>query len=570
MSEHTNVATLDDALDAHRTGDLAHAAALYQEILESDPINADALHLLGVIAHQRGDHVDAIGLIRRAIQARPGTAIFHSNLGEALRANGQLEAAISEYKIAISIKPAFADAHGNLGAALRTAGRAVEAIESFRQAVRLDPDSLDTQMNLGITLREQRQLEEAAECFRRAVNAQPDFAEAHVNLGNVLKELGRFEQAGGHYREALRIRPTLVLAHHNLANLLAEKEEFITARQHYHAAFKLMHGSPLWNAKCLTDTASAQGGSRAIETTSFELLNCAEHVEYLVEAGKIDQSFLDIARRYRSLLSEIDQAAGVNATITLTPAQSARIAGFHQKVIRYADARCVPDCAVNENLDFPHIEDQYLASPVAVIHFDNFLSPSALRGLRDFCLESTIFFGRDRAGTLQSYVGAGFDCTLLFQIVEELKRRFPRVLGNQVLRNMWVYRYASEGEGVNLHTDNASVTFNFWITEDEGNLDSEGSGLIVYAKEQPLDWNWTRYNRDKDQPEVLKEIRDFLSSANTVRIPYRENRAVLFHSNLYHQSDRPRFREGYRNRRMNVTLLFGDRGHDIRLKYLDT
>lgn len=61
MSEHVNVATLDDPLHAHRTGDSAHAAAFYCEILKCNPINADALHLLGVIAHQRGNHVDAIG-----------------------------------------------------------------------------------------------------------------------------------------------------------------------------------------------------------------------------------------------------------------------------------------------------------------------------------------------------------------------------------------------------------------------------------------------------------------------------------------------------------------------------
>jgi hypothetical protein len=70
MSEHTKrtlVAALDNALHAHRTGDLAHAAALYREILESDPINADAPHQYGLIAHQRGDHMDAIGLTRRAI-----------------------------------------------------------------------------------------------------------------------------------------------------------------------------------------------------------------------------------------------------------------------------------------------------------------------------------------------------------------------------------------------------------------------------------------------------------------------------------------------------------------------
>ena len=43
-------------------------------------------------------------------------------------------------------------------------------------------------------------------------------------------------------------------------------------------------------------------------------------------------------------------------------------------------------------------------------------------------------------------------------------------------------------------------------------------------------------------------------------IPYRGNRAVLFHSNLFHKSDTVRFKEGFENRRMNVTMLFGKRG----------
>ena len=125
---------------------------------------------------------------------------------------------------------------------------------------------------------------------------------------------------------------------------------------------------------------------------------------------------------------------------------------------------------------------------------------------------------------------------------------------------MWIYRYPSEGEGVKAHTDNGSVTFNFWITPDDANLEPKRSGLVVYAKEQPLDWDWGRFNRDKDDPRVQREIGDFLASAKSVTIPYRENRAVLFHSNLFHRSDSFRFKDGYENRRMNITLLFGDRG----------
>jgi hypothetical protein len=42
-----------------------------------------------------------------------------------------------------------------------------------------------------------------------------------------------------------------------------------------------------------------------------------------------------------------------------------------------------------------------------------------------------------------------------------------------------------------------------------------------------------------------------------VRAPYRANRAVIFDSDLFHASDRPHFREGYLNRRINITLLYG-------------
>jgi hypothetical protein len=46
-----------------------------------------------------------------------------------------------------------------------------------------------------------------------------------------------------------------------------------------------------------------------------------------------------------------------------------------------------------------------------------------------------------------------------------------------------------------------------------------------------------------------------------VTVPHRENRVVIFNSTLFHETDRVEFREGYENRRINVTLLFGKRLH---------
>ena len=42
-------------------------------------------------------------------------------------------------------------------------------------------------------------------------------------------------------------------------------------------------------------------------------------------------------------------------------------------------------------------------------------------------------------------------------------------------------------------------------------------------------------------------------------IVYKGNRAVIFNSNLFHETDSYEFKEGYENRRINVTMLFGDR-----------
>jgi hypothetical protein len=50
------------------------------------------------------------------------------------------------------------------------------------------------------------------------------------------------------------------------------------------------------------------------------------------------------------------------------------------------------------------------------------------------------------------------------------------------------------------------------------------------------------------------------NAQDTLLVPYRENRAVLFESRLFHQSDIPDFRQGYEDHRINITLLFGDRG----------
>ncbi len=71
----------------------------------------------------------------------------------------------------------------------------------------------------------------------------------------------------------------------------------------------------------------------------------------------------------------------------------------------------------------------------------------------------------------------------------------------------------------------------------------------------PLDWDFEKHNTDEGA------IRHFLTEAGAkpVTISYRANRAVIFDSDLFQETDRLSFREGYQNRRINVTLLYDER-----------
>ncbi len=71
----------------------------------------------------------------------------------------------------------------------------------------------------------------------------------------------------------------------------------------------------------------------------------------------------------------------------------------------------------------------------------------------------------------------------------------------------------------------------------------------------PQDWDFPRYNAD------VAGARAFLAreGAKPIVIPHRANRAVVFDSDLFHETDRIDFKDGYENRRINVTMLYGRR-----------
>jgi len=72
---------LHDALARQQAGDLAGAAARYEEVLALEPRNFDALHMLGVVRFQQDELARARHLLERAVALEPAMPAAQLNLG---------------------------------------------------------------------------------------------------------------------------------------------------------------------------------------------------------------------------------------------------------------------------------------------------------------------------------------------------------------------------------------------------------------------------------------------------------------------------------------------------------
>lgn len=202
------------------------------------------------------------------------------------------------------------------------------------------------------------------------------------------------------------------------------------------------------------------------------------------------------------------------------------------------------------------IESWRQASPQLVI-LDDFLTPEALKKLRRYCLESTVWHRLYEAGYIGAIPADGFACPLLAQLAEEIPTRWPHIVGPHAFKYLGAFKYDSElSRGTNTHADLAAVNVNFYLTPDEANLDPESGGMAV--------WNATI-----DTEPLMRQlngseqaIKAYLAARKAVvtKIPHRANRAVIFKSSLIHKTDDCEFRTGYANKRINVSLLFGGYG----------
>jgi predicted O-linked N-acetylglucosamine transferase (SPINDLY family) len=266
-------ASLQRAIAFQQGGNLAGAEQLYRAILDVEPDQFDALHLLGVVRLQQRRVDEAVGLIQAALRVRPNVVEALSNLakglaligrdGEAVEAFdralvirpkdaatlvdrgavlvrlGRYREALTSYQRAIAINPNNVAAHYQLGRLLQALGRHDGALASFATALAIKPDLPDALDKRGLSLRTLGRLHEALASHDKALSIRPDFADALFNRGDAMLGLKRFEEALTSYDKALAIRPGHADALNNRGIALKELRRLDEALASYDAALRV-------------------------------------------------------------------------------------------------------------------------------------------------------------------------------------------------------------------------------------------------------------------------------------------------------------------------------------------
>ncbi|NQW08345.1 MAG: tetratricopeptide repeat protein [Alphaproteobacteria bacterium] len=476
-----------------------------------------------------------------------------------LFASEDFGSAASAYHAVLARSPGHPAAHGQLGVIALRRDDPAAAIEHLTAALRRAPHAPALHHTLATACRRHGQLEVAAHALRRALILQPHNQDALAALADVRLTTGEPNGAAWAFDILARLRRVEPTLWYNLGVALVTAGRLGDAATAYRRNARLLHGRALNLADRDPDPDLPVEPVAPVSrlTCWHRLEHDRRQLTHLRERGLLADDLADEPERYQTLIDGLSVEERTAISFTLDEARFDTIARSYNRVVHQAETGWGDTAALSDVVDWQAKEEKFLAGDPRALTIDGLLTEDALAALRRFCWDSTIWHQIKGAGYLGAYFREGFGDPLVVRIAEELKARMPRVLGPLPVKVIWAYSYEQSMVGINPHADFAAINLNFWITPDEANLDPESGGLLVYRKAAPADWDFRTYNTTSAAfiYDHLGDRRD-----DVVRVPHRANRAVMFDSRLIHETDRFSFAPGFTNRRINITMLFGEGG----------
>ena len=501
---------------------------------------------LAVKNHQKNNIEEAQNFYNQVLKIDPNHSEALNNLGAIFQGLREYQEAKSCYEKAIKINPNYTNAYYNLGVTFKELGENQKAKSCYEKAIEIDPNHIKAHYNLGRLLHELGEYPKAKVLFEKAIERDPNYAEAHNNLGNVFIKLEESQKAQSCYEKAIEINPDFFDALSNVANIyISQLTDFEIAISKSNEALKVYHK----NYKFINQSIPL-----------FKLKHDVQQANYLnsknYKINGIDE-FIKIGDEILRREENKEEKNDFNKKLLLNNNEINALLSYSKENHIYQTKTISRSC-INPNKNWLDVEDEYLNSANQIMYIDDFLSDEALIELREFSLVSKVWYKEYNNKYLGAFSDSGFISPIHLQIATDLQQKLPKLFGPHKLGKFWGFKYdATLGKGINIHADFAIHNLNFWITPDEYNNNKNSGGLKVYDAPAPDNWTFQDYNYNIRGNKIYQFLKE--NNANCTNVPYKFNRAVLFNSAYFHETDEIDFKDEYVGRRINNTYLFGRR-----------
>ena len=513
----------EKAIKLHQNGDLEEADRIYLSVLDQDNDNFAANFLHGCILSDKSEFRESINYFETALRVQPNNI----------------------------------DVNNSLGVAYKNLGDLSKSEKYFIKSIKIDSNNYQACFNCANVYSDMQDYNSAIKYFKRAIKINEDFAEAHQRLGETYQELYKEDKDQNHIINSIEC-----------FNIILKKQlPFNIPEFKPNATMISLALSYLW----LGDLGKADKCFKELNTKNYnDNKYIASYIDsYLTKEKSISTLITHEYDQLTYIDSDVDEIRNTkftkeyyqelkelylkikNNTFKITDL-SENIKLEIPKIIYNKTPKVNSDKLINENNNIEKLELEYLKSNPEVLVVDNFLTSECLYEIQKFCRNANIFKYPYENGYLGAFLAKGLSNKFILKLSEDIRLSYKNIFNDTKLVQAWIYKYDSNKRGINIHADPAKVNVNFWITPNKGNLNPDGGGLKIWNKIPPDDWNFKEYNSD------VTRMKKFLSENKSCEqiIPYKENRAVIFNSKLFHSTDEFKFDESYKNRRINVTFLY--------------
>jgi tetratricopeptide (TPR) repeat protein len=187
-------------------GDYGSAMEVYNQVLQREPRNSEALYRLGILSYLEKDYGKAASYFERSVQSDAEKQDPWKRLGDSQERLGRFKEAAQSYGRAclIEYERSLQEREGRAWFSAREFEKSRKIFESL---VLEDPGDYHAVYYLGNVVLAMGDPSHAERCYQAAIRLRPELVEAYVNLASIRFNTGKFSEAAGFLEKTFQVSP---------------------------------------------------------------------------------------------------------------------------------------------------------------------------------------------------------------------------------------------------------------------------------------------------------------------------------------------------------------------------